>query len=124
MSKTLKKAIGILAGLAAFWILAASPILAQENPKPKKKSEQPYDYKKSKYKAYRALTGKERTYRFDSQGRPIPPSKSSRKTKARPVPAAPTAQVPASSQQEQPAPPTPQPDTETKSMPEAPTEQQ
>ena len=120
MNETIKKVSGILVGLAVSLIIVAGPVLAQENTEPKKGSEKPYNYEKSKYKAYHAFTGKKRTYRFDSKGKPIAPPKSSKKGKALPVP------VPALKESSAPSPASPaaQPETETKSMPEAPVEQQ
>ncbi|MDD5657391.1 MAG: hypothetical protein PHF00_09085 [Elusimicrobia bacterium] len=81
--------------MAAGLIFIPSALPAQEAPEagqeqveappaPKrqtKRKKKEYDYSKSKYKVYRALTGKEpRTYRFDENGNPIPPADKKKKT--------------------------------------------
>jgi hypothetical protein len=44
-------------------------------PKKTKKKKKGYDYEKSKYKSYKALTGsEEKTYKFDEEGNPVPPT--------------------------------------------------
>ncbi len=63
------------------------PEVAHKKPKKKKKG---YDYEKSRYKAYGALTDLEpKTYKFDENGNPVPPpgskktaSKKKKKSKA------------------------------------------
>ncbi len=107
--------------LAALSFCAVTLVRAQEN-KPPKADAKP-KYEKSKYKAYRALTGKERTYRYDSKGRPVPVPKPGKKKKGQaakvpvPVPSVKGTSAPAAQ-----AVPAPEPE-EAKPAPEAPAEQ-
>ena len=67
--------------VAALCLVAASltPAFATVKKKTKKKG---YDYDKSRYKAYGALTDLEpKTYRFDENGNPVPPPGSKKTAK-------------------------------------------